>query len=129
MAYSKLGRNTAARKALLRDLVTDLIIHERITTTATRAKEVRSIAEKMITLAKRGDLHARRQAASFVRTKRSRTQKEGEKVSHEQVDAVKKLFDDVGPRYEERNGGYTRIIKIGPRRGDATEMVYLELVK
>ncbi|QKG85570.1 50S ribosomal protein L17 [Kroppenstedtia pulmonis] len=128
MAHSKLGRNSAARKALLRDLVTDLIIHERIETSASKAKEVRSIADKMITLAKRGDLHARRQAASFVRTKRSRTEKEGETVTHEQVDAVKKLFDEVGPRYEERNGGYTRIIKIGPRRGDATEMVYLELV-
>ncbi|OYD06509.1 50S ribosomal protein L17 [Paludifilum halophilum] len=128
MAYSKLGRNTAARKALLRDLVSDLIIHERIRTTASRAKEVRSIAEKMITLAKRGDLHARRQAASFVRTHRNRTEKEGETATHERVDAVKKLFDEVGPRYEERNGGYTRIIKIGPRRGDATEMVYLELV-
>ncbi|MFC4075384.1 50S ribosomal protein L17 [Salinithrix halophila] len=128
MAYSKLGRNTGARKALLRDLVTDLIIHERIETTVSKAKEVRSIAEKMITLAKRGDLHARRQAAAYVRQERSRTEKDGEEVTHEQVNAVKKLFDEVGPRYEERNGGYTRIIKIGPRRGDATEMVYLELV-
>ncbi|GGA53889.1 50S ribosomal protein L17 [Kroppenstedtia guangzhouensis] len=129
MAYSKLGRNSGARKALLRDLVTDLIIHERIETTESKAKEVRSIADKMITLAKRGDLHARRQAASFVRSNRSRTERDGEKVAHETVDAVKKLFDEVGPRYEERNGGYTRIIKIGPRRGDGAEMVYLELVE
>ncbi|MFD1428193.1 large subunit ribosomal protein L17 [Kroppenstedtia sanguinis] len=129
MAYSKLGRNSSARKALLRDLVTDLIIHERIETTESRAKEARSIADKMITLAKRGDLHARRQAASFVRNNRSRTEREGEQDNHEKVDAVKKLFDEVGPRYEERNGGYTRIIKIGPRRGDGTEMVYLELVE
>ncbi|MDA8353496.1 MAG: 50S ribosomal protein L17 [Firmicutes bacterium] len=128
MAQSKLGRKTSARKALFRDLVTDLIIHERIKTTAARAKEVRSIADKMITLAKQGDLHARRQAAAFVRTNRSRTEQAGDNVNHESVDAVKKLFEEVGPRYEERNGGYTRIIKIGPRRGDATEMVYLELV-
>ncbi|PTX58209.1 LSU ribosomal protein L17P [Melghirimyces profundicolus] len=128
MAHSKLGRDKAARKALLRDLVTDLIINERIETTASKAKEVRAIAEKMITLAKRGDLHARRQAAAFVRTNRSRTEREGDNVNHENVDAVKKLFDEVGPRYEDRNGGYTRIIKIGPRRGDSAEMVYLELV-
>ncbi|GGE20762.1 50S ribosomal protein L17 [Marinithermofilum abyssi] len=129
MAYAKLGRNSAARKALLRDLVTDLIINERIETSEAKAKEVRSIAEKMITLAKRGDLHARRQAAAFVRKERSRTEKDGESVNHEKVDAIKKLFDEVGPRYEDRNGGYTRIIKIGPRRGDGAEMVYLELVK
>ncbi len=83
MAYSKLGRNSSARKALLRDLVTDLIIHERIETTESRAKEARSIADKMITLAKRGDLHARRQAASFVRNNRSRTEREGEQDNHE----------------------------------------------
>lgn len=128
MAYAKLGRNTAARKALFRDLVTDLIIYERIQTTEAKAKEVRSIAEKMITLGKRGDLHARRQAASFVRQHRSQTEKDGKKVTHTKVDAVKKLFDDIAPRYQERQGGYTRIIKIGPRRGDGTEMVYLELV-
>ncbi len=79
MAYAKLGRNTAARKALFRDLVTDLIIYERIQTTEAKAKQVRSIAEKMITLGKRGDLHARRQAASFVRQHRSQTEKDGEK--------------------------------------------------
>ncbi|BCU80420.1 MULTISPECIES: 50S ribosomal protein L17 [Polycladomyces] len=129
MAYAKLGRNSAARKALFRDLVTDLIINERIETSEAKAKEVRSIVEKMITLAKRGDLHARRQAAAFVRKHRSHTVKDGAEVTHEKVDAVKKLFDEIAPRYAERQGGYTRIIKIGPRRGDAAPMVYLELVK
>ena len=120
MAYSKVGRRTSARKALFRDLVTDLFINERIETTETKAKEVRSIAEKMITLAKRGDLHARRQVAAFVRN-------EVADASTGQ-DAVQKLFDDIAPRYAERNGGYTRILKLGPRRGDGAPMVYLELV-
>lgn len=118
MAYRKLGRTSSPRKALFQDLVTDLIIHERIETTEARAKEVRRLAEKMITLAKRGDLHARRQAAAFVRKAR---------VDDEQ-DALQKLFDDIAQRYEERSGGYTRILKLGPRRGDAAPMVYLELV-
>lgn len=120
MAYQKLGRNTSARKALFRDLVTDLFIYERIETTEAKAKEVRSIAEKMITLGKRGDLHARRQVASFVRNEAS---------NDEGQNAIQKLFDDIAPRYSERQGGYTRIIKIGPRRGDAAPMVLLELVK
>ncbi len=128
MAYAKLGRDTAARKALFRDLVTDLIIHERIRTTEAKAKQVQSIAEKMITLGKRGDLHARRQAASFVRKHRSQTEQDGKKATHTKVDAVKKLFEEIAPRYQERQGGYTRIIKIGPRRGDGAEMVFLELV-
>lgn len=129
MAYAKLGRSSGARKALLRDLVTDLIINERIETTESKAKEVRSIVEKMITLGKRGDLHARRQAASFVRKTRSNTVKEGDEVTHQKVDAVKKLFDEIAPRYQERNGGYTRILKLGPRRGDGAPMVFLELVE
>lgn len=120
MAYSKVGRRSSARKALFRDLVTDLFINERIETTETKAKEIRSIAEKMITLAKRGDLHARRQAAAFVRN-------EVANVESGQ-NAVQKLFDDIAPRYAERNGGYTRILKLGPRRGDGAPMVYLELV-
>jgi len=120
MAYGKLNRNSSARKALFRDLVTDLVIYERIETTESKAKEVRSIAEKLITLAKRGDLHARRQVASFVR-------KEVADKENKQ-DAIQKLFDDIAPRYSERQGGYTRILKIGPRRGDAAPMVYLELV-
>lgn len=118
MALQKLGRNSSARKALFRDLVTDLFIHERIQTTEAKAKEVRSVAEKLITLAKRGDLHARRQAAAFVRR---------EKVNEEQ-EVLEKLFTELAERYAERPGGYTRILKLGPRRGDAAPMVYLELV-
>jgi len=118
MAKQKLGRNTSARKALFRDLVTDLFIYERIQTTEAKAKEVRSVAEKMITLAKRGDLQARREAAAFVRR---------EQVDEEQ-DVLQKLFTELSQRYAERAGGYTRILKLGPRRGDAAPMVYLELV-
>ncbi|WP_054950977.1 50S ribosomal protein L17 [Numidum massiliense] len=138
MAYRKLGRDSAARKALFRDLVTDLIIHERIETTEAKAKELRRITDKMITLAKRGDLHARRQVAAFVRNERihphakkekmfDHTTEEGKKQIRET--AVQKLFDDIAPRYAERQGGYTRIMKLGPRRGDAAPMVYIELVK
>jgi large subunit ribosomal protein L17 len=118
MAYQKLGRDSSARKALFRDLVTDLFLYERIETTEAKAKEVRSIAEKLITLAKRGDLHARRQAAAFVRR---------ETLNGEQ-DAIQKLFSDLAQRYANRQGGYTRILKLGPRRGDSAPMVYLELV-
>jgi len=118
MAYQKLGRDSGARKALFRDLVTDLFIHERIQTTEAKAKEVRSIAEKLITLAKRGDLHARRQAAEFIRREQA----------NEEQEVLQKLFSDLAARYSERQGGYTRILKLGPRRGDAAPMVYLELV-
>ncbi len=110
--YRKLGRNSAHRKAMLRNLVTDLFREERISTTDTRAKEARSEAEKLITLAKRGDLHARRQVLSYIYDE----------------SVVTKLFEEIGPRYADRNGGYTRILKLGPRRGDAAEMVFLELV-
>ncbi|MBF7083480.1 50S ribosomal protein L17 [Desulfallas sp. Bu1-1] len=112
MAYAKLGRNTGHRKAMLRNLVTSLLRDERITTTESRAKEVKSIAEKMITLAKRGDLNARRQALEYIYE---------EKV-------VRKLFDTYGPKYADRQGGYTRIVKLGYRRGDAAQMVLLEMV-
>lgn len=118
MAYQKLSRDSSSRKALFRDLVTDLFLNERIQTTEAKAKEVRSIAEKLITLAKRGDLHARRQVAAFVRR---------ESLNGDQ-DAIQKLFSDLAPRYAERPGGYTRILKLGPRRGDSAPMVYLELV-
>ncbi|MCH3954274.1 MAG: 50S ribosomal protein L17 [Eubacterium sp.] len=110
--YRKLGRNTAHRKAMLRNLVTDLFREERISTTDTRAKEARREAEKLITLAKRGDLAARRQVMGYVYDE----------------DVASKLFDDIAPRYAERNGGYTRILKLGPRRGDNSEVVFLELV-
>ena len=126
MAYRKLGRTSSQRKALLRDLTTDLIVHESIQTTEARAKELRSVVEKMITLGKRGDLHARRQAAQFMRRELvTITNEEGEDV---EVFAIQKLFDDVAPRYAERQGGYTRIMKMGPRRGDGAPVVVIELV-
>jgi large subunit ribosomal protein L17 len=120
MGYRKLGRLSDQRKAMLRDLATDLIINERITTTETRAKELRRSVEKLITLGKRGDLHARRQAIAVLRQK--------EANAETGQDAVQKLFSDVAPRYQERNGGYTRIIKTAPRRGDAARMAVIELV-
>jgi large subunit ribosomal protein L17 len=108
----KMGRDSAHRKALYANLAGALIEHGRIRTTVTKAKAVKPIAEQMITLGRRGDLHARRQAVAFLRSK----------------DVVHKLFSEIGPRFSERPGGYTRIIKLGPRAGDAAEMVYLELV-
>ncbi len=126
MAYRKLGRTSSQRKALLRDLTTDLIINERIVTTESRAKEIRSTVEKMITLGKRGDLHARRQAAAFVRNEVADVREEGEKIVVET--ALQKLFNDLASRYNERQGGYTRILKTEPRRGDAAPMVIIELV-
>lgn len=110
--YRKLGRPSAHRQMMLRNLVTDLLKEGRITTTVTRAKEARRPAEKMITLGKRGDLHARRQVLAYVLDE----------------DVVKKLFDEIAPKYSDREGGYTRILKLGPRQGDAAEMVFLELV-
>jgi len=97
---------------MLRNLVTSFLKHGKIETTETRAKETRSLAEKMITLGKRGDLHARRQVLAFV--------------TEEEV--VNKLFTEIAPKYTERNGGYTRMYKVGPRRGDGAEVVILELV-
>ena len=111
--YRKLGRPSAHRKAMLRNLVTDLLREERITTTEHRAKEARRQAEKMITLAKRGDLHARRQVLTYV---------------YDET-VVTKLFDTIAPRFADRNGGYTRILKLGPRQGDNAPVVFLELVK
>ncbi|SIT87806.1 50S ribosomal protein L17 [Edaphobacillus lindanitolerans] len=126
MSYRKLGRTSSQRKAMLRDLATDLIINERLQTTETRAKELRSVVEKMITLGKRGDLHARRQAAEFIR--REVVSKTDEEGNEETVYALQKLFDDVAPRYADRQGGYTRIMKVGPRRGDGAPVVIIELV-
>jgi large subunit ribosomal protein L17 len=108
----KLGRDSAHRKALYSNLAGALIEHGRIRTTVTKAKAVKPLAEQMITLGRRGDLHARRQATSFLRSR----------------DVVHKLFAEVAPLFKDRPGGYTRIIKIGPRAGDSAEMAYLELV-
>src|SRR5688500_3651048 len=117
--YRKLNRDASSRKALYRDLVTDLFLYERIQTTEAKAKEIRGVAERLITLAKRGDLHARRQVAAFVRR---------ETAAGTEQDAIQKLFSELATRYSERPGGYTRILKLGPRRGDSAPMVYLELV-
>ena len=111
-AGKKLGRDAAHRKALYSNLTGALIEHGRIRTTEAKAKAVRPIAEQMITLGRRGDVHARRQALAYLRSQ----------------DVVHKLFSDVGPRFADRAGGYLRIVKIGPRPGDAAPMAYLELV-
>jgi len=111
-AGRKLGRDSAHRKALYANLTASLIEHGRIKTTVAKAKEVRPVAEEMITLGRRGDVPARRQALKFLRSQ----------------DVVHILFSDVGPRFSDRPGGYSRIVKLGPRQGDAAEMAYLELV-
>ncbi len=108
----KLGRNTAHRRSLLRNLATSLIVEERIETTVPKAKALRPQVEKMITLGKRGDLAARRQAAAYLMTK----------------DAVRKLFDTIGPRFGDRNGGYTRIVRTGWRKGDGADNAFIELL-
>jgi large subunit ribosomal protein L17 len=110
--YRKLGRTSAHRKAMLRNMATSLVLHERIDTTLQKAKEVRSLVEKMITLGKRGDLHARRQADSFF---------------FDAV-AVKKVFEGLAPRFKERTGGYTRILKRGFRVGDSADLATIEFV-
>ena len=109
----RLSRDTSHRRALYRNLVTDLLRYEKITTTEAKAKEVRGLAEKMITLGKKGGLHSRRQALSFILDKK----------------VAEKVFTELAPRYAERPGGYTHIIKLGPRLGDQAPMVQLELVK
>lgn len=127
MAYRKLGRDSAHRKAMLREMTTQLIINERIVTTEVRAKEIRKTAERMITLGKRGDLSARRQAAAFVRNEIADVKQENDAVVVKS--ALQKLFSDIAPRYKDRNGGYTRIMKLATaRRGDGAPMVILELV-
>lgn len=127
MAYRKLGRDSAHRKAMLREMTTQLIINERIVTTEARAKEIRKTAERMITLGKRGDLSARRQAAAFVRNEIADVKQENDVVVVKS--ALQKLFSDIAPRYKDRNGGYTRIMKLATaRRGDGAPMVILELV-
>src|SRR5699024_453531 len=114
----KLGRKTETRMALLRNLASDLIIHERLETTEAKAKELKSVAEKMVTLGKRGDLHARRQAASFLYNQEA----------NEDDSVVQKLFDDIAGRYEDRQGGYTRVLKLGARQGDGAPMAIIEFV-
>jgi large subunit ribosomal protein L17 len=111
-AGKKLGRDSSHRKALYANLACSLIEHGRIKTTEAKAKAVKPFAEQMITLGRRGDLHARRLALAELRSQ----------------DVVHKLFSDVGPRFSDRPGGYSRIVKLGPRQGDAAEMAYLELV-
>ena len=108
----RLGRTTSHREAMFRNMVTSVFEHERIVTTTAKAKEVRKVVDKMITLAKRGDLHAKRQALSYIRSR----------------DVVAKLFDEISVQFTDRNGGYTRIIQTGQRRGDAAPMAILELV-
>ena len=110
----KLGRSSSHRRLLLRNLCKELIDHERIKTTEAKAKAVKPEIEKLITLARKGDIHARRQATSILQ--------------HPDKGIIYKLFEEIAPRYTERPGGYTRILKLGPRSSDATEMVYLELV-
>jgi len=112
IAGRRLGRSTDHRLAMFRNQVSDLLRHGKIVTTEAKAKEVRSIAEKVITLGRHGTLHARRRALRIISDK----------------DVVKKLFDDLGPRYASRPGGYTRMIKLGPRQGDGASMAQLELV-
>ena len=114
MAYRKLGRDNKHRRSMLANQTKDVIMNERIVTTETRAKEVRKFVDKMITYGKNGSLVSRRQALAFLQN---------------DTEAVKKLFDELAPRYKDRNGGYTRILKTEERRGDDALMVILELVK
>jgi large subunit ribosomal protein L17 len=113
IAGRRLGRSSAHRKALFRNLVTDLLNYEKITSTEAKAKEIRSLTEKMITLGKKGGLNSRRQALAFILD---------EKIAA-------KVFNELAPRYAERPGGYTRLIKLGPRLGDGAPMVRIELVE
>ena len=108
----KLQRNPSARRALLRGLTTNVILRDRVVTTVTKAKAVKPVVEKMITLAKRDTLHSRRQAAAFLNT----------------PGALKKLFDTLGPRFSQRDGGYTRVVRLGPRKGDGAELALIELL-
>ena len=118
LGYRTLSRKSHQRKALLRDLITDLILNGRIETTLAKAKELKRLADKMVTLGKKNTLASRRQAAELIRFE---TDEEGKY-------ALQKLFDEIAPKYEGRNGGYTRIVKIGLRKGDAAMEVLLELV-
>ncbi|HHU21422.1 MAG TPA: 50S ribosomal protein L17 [Acholeplasma sp.] len=118
--YSKLGRTSSQRKALMRDLVTDLIINEKIETTLTKAKELRRLADRMVTLGKQNTLASRRKAASIVRFEYTDEEKN--------EFALQKLFNTIAPRYQDRNGGYTRVLKLMPRQGDNAPMAIIEFV-
>ncbi len=121
LGYRKLGRNSSQRKALLRDLITDLIINEKIETTLYKAKELQRLADKMITLGKKGenDLAAIRQAAKMIRFEKA----------DEETYAIQKLFKELAPKYKNRNGGYTRVLKTMPRRGDNAPMAIISFVE
>ena len=119
LGYRKLGRDSAQRKALLRDLVTDLIINGRIETTLYKAKELKKLADKMVTLGKKNTLASRRQAAKLIRFE----------MADENQYAIQKLFSEIAPKFQERNGGYTRVLKTGPRRGDNAPMAIIEFVE
>lgn len=118
LGYRTLSRKSHQRKALFRDLITDLIINGRIETTEAKAKELKRLADRMITLGKRGDLHARRLAARMIRFEKA----------EDGSFAIQKLFSEIAPKYAERNGGYTRVLKLGNRRGDAAPMAIIEFV-
>ncbi|AMG95522.1 50S ribosomal protein L17 [Staphylococcus simulans] len=122
MGYRKLGRTSDQRKAMLRDLATSLIVNERIETTEARAKELRGVVDKLITLGKKGDLASRRQAARIVRDVEILNEDETTQT------ALQKLFGEIAPRYTERQGGYTRVLKVGPRCGDGAEAAIIEFV-
>ena len=117
----KFGRNADHRKAMLRNLATSVILYGKVETTEAKAKDMRSVVDELITLGKRGDLHARRQAAAYIRNVVADEAK-SQKV-------LQKLFDEVAPKYADRNGGYTRVIKTGTRKGDAAPMAYIEFTK
>ena len=119
LGYRKLSRHSSERKALLRDLITDLIINDRIETTLAKAKELQRLADRMVTLGKKGDLAARRSAARLVRFEQD------EKGQY----AIQKLFSEIAPKFANRNGGYTRVLKTYDRRGDATTMAIIEFVE
>ena len=118
LGYRKLSRKSNQRKALLRDLITDLILNGRIETTVSKAKELKRLADKMVTLGKANTLASRRQAAEMIRFEKD----------DEGNYAIQKLFNEIAPRYAERNGGYTRVLELGTRRGDATEMAIIEFI-
>lgn len=116
----KFGRNADHRKAMLRNLATSVILYGKVETTEAKAKDMRSVVDELITLGKRGDLHARRQAAAYIRNVVA------DEAKSQTV--LQKLFDEVAPKYANRNGGYTRVVKTGTRKGDAAPMAYIELV-